>query len=213
MVGRCDIASRSIIYCRFNLVKFLIVKSWMFRSEIEEEKPGLPSVDFKTTKQFSVICFRVITAILVLINQCIVVPVLSYLHVHVFFIKGTMSHCNTSYISFLSTLHLASGDWATFYIRFLYFCISPYASYVLCFRGMSHSAMTDMQVIEQEQPSSSSRSSKFDSYEKKSSKGRSFFDDELDEFSSSSSRYELISKILSCLLSDQVNNLEFEKLL
>lgn len=83
---------------------------------------------------------------------------------------------------------------------------------MLYFRGMSHSAMTDMQVIEQEQPSSS-RSSKFDSYEKKSSKGRSFFDDELDEFSSSSSRYELISEILSCLLSDQVNNLEFEKLL
>lgn len=49
--------------------------------------------------------------------------------------------------------------------------------------------MTDMQVIEQEQPSSS-RSSKFDSYEKKSSKGRSFFDDELDEFSSSSSRFD-----------------------
>nr|XP_034333111.1 ADP-ribosylation factor GTPase-activating protein 2 isoform X1 [Crassostrea gigas] len=56
-------------------------------------------------------------------------------------------------------------------------------------KGMSHSAMTDMQVIEQEQPSSS-RSSKFDSYEKKSSKGRSFFDYELDEFSSSSSRYD-----------------------
>ena len=45
--------------------------------------------------------------------------------------------------------------------------------------------MTDMQVIEQEQPSSSR--SKFDSYEKKSSKGRSFFDDELDDYSSSSS--------------------------
>lgn len=72
--------------------------------------------------------------------------------------------------------------------------------------------MTDMQVIEQEQPSSS-RSSKFDSYEKKSSKGRNFFDDELDEFSSSSSRYELISEIMSCLLSDLVNNLVFEKLL
>lgn len=94
----------------------------------------------------------------------------------------------------------------------MYCLVYLYTSCVLCFRGMSHSAMTDMQVIEQEQPSSS-RSSKFDSYEKKSSKGRSFFDDELDEFSSSSSRYELISEILSCLLSDQVNNLEFEKLL
>ncbi|XP_022289195.2 ADP-ribosylation factor GTPase-activating protein 3-like isoform X1 [Crassostrea virginica] len=55
-------------------------------------------------------------------------------------------------------------------------------------KGVSHSAMTDMQVIEQEQPSSSR--SKFDSYEKKSSKGRSFFDDELDDYSSSSSKYD-----------------------
>lgn len=68
---------------------------------------------------------------------------------------------------------------------------------------MSHSAMTDMQVIEQEQPSSS-RSSKFDSYEKKSSKGRSFFDDELEEFSSSSSKYVLFSESFSsCWWSDQ----------
>ncbi|XP_061195073.1 ADP-ribosylation factor GTPase-activating protein 2-like isoform X2 [Saccostrea echinata] len=52
-------------------------------------------------------------------------------------------------------------------------------------KGMSHSAMTDMQVIEQEQPNSS-RSK----YDKKPSKGRSFFDDELDDYTSSSSKYD-----------------------
>lgn len=55
-------------------------------------------------------------------------------------------------------------------------------------RGMSHSAMTDMQVIEQEQPNSSR--SKYDQFDRKSSKGRSFFDDELDDYTSSSSKYE-----------------------
>ena len=62
------------------------------------------------------------------------------------------------------------------------------------YRGVSHSAMTDMQVIEQEQPSTSR--SKFDSYEKKSSKGRSFFDDELDDYSSSSSKYGFLENFV-----------------
>lgn len=72
--------------------------------------------------------------------------------------------------------------------------------------------MIDMQVIEQEQLSFL-RFLKFDFYEKKFFKGRSFFDDELDEFFFLLFRYELIFEILLGLLFDQVNNLEFEKLL
>ena len=50
----------------------------------------------------------------------------------------------------------------------------------LCFRGISHSALTDMQTINQDTPENDTKS-RLDKYGSKSSRSRNFFENELDD--------------------------------
>lgn len=73
-------------------------------------------------------------------------------------------------------------------LLFSFMSFVSFSSLFVIYRGISHSAISDMQTIQQDAPEK--QSSKFDRYESRSSRSRNFYDDDFEPegFSSKSAK-------------------------